>query len=309
MVDFDFISISEIENKLIAEAKGKYGKVYENAESLVFLVWDFLKSAEADAWIFVSFLSQVQKFATLSLLSTLRHHNAQSFMNIRQIFEAGVLAAYSLRKGDDKAFYYKDENDVAYVNEDVRMKAYKWLEQNYESHSNSIKNQKEIINSMWTHSSILLTSFNFELNGEQKLSTSLFDKEDDFHTKSDLWFLANSCWGFLDLFAKEITKTKMAKLSDDFVSKMTQYGKDNEELKKEFTADPRIRKWENIIKKNDTLIPVTNSQGSHTEQSGGIPQEFELNANKILKEVSEKIDLVYHTSATDSLRSIADGRF
>ena len=63
------IEISEEENKLVTDAKNKYGKVYENAENLVFLLWDFLKSTEADAWIFVSFLSQVQKFAVLSLLS------------------------------------------------------------------------------------------------------------------------------------------------------------------------------------------------------------------------------------------------
>lgn len=245
---FSLVDISETENKLIAEAKDKYGKVYENAENLVFLLWDFLKSAEADAWIFVSFLSQVQKFATLSLLSTLRHHNAQSLMNIRQIFEASVLATYSLHERDDKTYYYKDEHDVACVKEDAKGKAYKWLDENYKTHSDSIKNQKGTINSMWTHSSILLTPFNFELKSDQKFSTSLFDKEDDFHTKNDLCFLANSCWGLLDLFAKEITKTKMAKLSDDFVSKMTQYGKDNEELKKEFTENPRIQKWANLAK-------------------------------------------------------------
>lgn len=43
-------------------------------------------------------------------------------------------------------------------------------------------------------------------------------------------------------------KTKMAKFSDDFVLKMTRYGKDSEELKKEFTADPRIQKWANLAK-------------------------------------------------------------
>jgi len=206
-MDFSLLEISEAENKLVAEAKNKYGKVYENAVNLVFLLWDFLKSAEADAWIFVSFLSQVQKFAVLSLLSTLRHHNAQSLMNIRQIFEAGVLATYALHERNDATFYYKDENDVAYAKDDAKEKAYKWLEQNYKSHSDTIKNQKEIINGMWTHSSMLLTPFNFELKDEQKFSTSLFDKEDDFHTKNDLWFLANSCWGLLDLFAKEIAKT------------------------------------------------------------------------------------------------------
>lgn len=246
---FYLIEISEAENKFTSEAKNKYGRVYENAENLVFLLWDFLKSTEADAWIFVSFLSQVQKFATLSLLSTIRHHNAQSLMNIRQVFEAGVLVAYALHERNDATYYYKDQNDVVYAKEDTREKAYKWLEKNYKSHSNTIKNQKKSINNMWTHASILLTSLNFQLEKEEKFLNSVFDKEDEFQTKNNLWFLANSCWGLLDLFAKEITKTKMAKLSDNFVSKMKQYGDDNEVLKKELMSHPRIQKWTNINKK------------------------------------------------------------
>ena len=95
---------------------------------------------------------------------------------------------------------------------------------------------------MWTHASILLTPLNFQLKKEKKFLNLVFDKENDFQTKNDLWFLANSCWGLLDLFAKEITKTKMAKLSDGFVSKMKQYGDDNEVLKKELMTNPRILK-------------------------------------------------------------------
>jgi len=244
------IEISEEENKLVTDAKNKYGKVYENAENLVFLLWDFLKSTEADAWIFVSFLSQVQKFAVLSLLSMIRQHNAQSLMNIRQVFEAGVLAVYALHEINDTTYYYKDQNGIAYVKEDIKEKAYKWLEENHKSHSDTIKNQKKTINNMWTHSSILLTSLNFQLEKEENFFNSFFDKEDELQTKNNLWFLANSCWGLLDLFAKEITKTKMAKLSDNFIAKMRQYGNDNESLKKELMNNPRIQKWTNINKKN-----------------------------------------------------------
>jgi hypothetical protein len=243
MPDFTLIDISKEDDRLIGEAKIKYGKIYDNTENLVFFLWDFLKSAEADAWIFASFLSQVRKFAILSLLSTIRKHNAQSLMDIRQIFEASVLATYSLHERNDTTYYYKDKNDVAYVKENVRAKAYKWLGDNYKNHSDTIKNQKQIINNMWTHANILLTPLNFRLEGEEKFLSSVFDNEDDFQAKNNLWFLANSCWGLLDLFAREIIKTKMAKLSDDFVLKMQQFGKDNEFLKKELTADPRINKW------------------------------------------------------------------
>ena len=247
---FSLIEILEAENKLVTEAKNKYEKVYENAENIVFLLWDFLKSAEADAWVFVSFLSQVQKFTILSILSTIRQHNAQSLMNMRQVFEAGVLAVYALHERNDTAYYYKDQNGIAYIKEDTKEKAYKWLEENYKSHSDTIRNQKKTINNMWTHSSILLTSLNFQLEKEEIFFNSFFDKEDELQIKNNLWFLANSCWGLLDLFAKEITKTKMAKLSDDFIAKMRQYGNDNEALKKELMNTPRIQKRTSINKKN-----------------------------------------------------------
>lgn len=247
---FSLIKILEAENQLTVEAKIKYGKVYENAENLVFLLFDFLKSTEVEAWIFVSFLSQVQKFAILSLLSTTRQHNAQSLMNIRQIFEAGVLATYALHERNASTYYYKDQNDVAYEKKDVKEKAYKWLDENYKSYSDTIKNQKKIINNMWTHASILLTPLNFQIEKEGKFLNSIFDKEDEFQTKNDLWFLANSCWGLFDLFAKEITKTKMAEFSDNFIEKIKQYGDENGALKKEFMNHPRIQKWTNINKNN-----------------------------------------------------------
>lgn len=58
-------------------------------------------------------------------------------------------------------------------------------------------------------------------------------------------------------------------------------------------------------KKNDILIPLNPPSGVGSQTIQG----FELNANKILKEVSEKIDLIYNTPAVDKLRSIAEGKF
>ena len=65
-------------------------------------------------------------------------------MNIRQVFEAGVLAAYALHERNDTTYYYKDQNDVACAKEYTKEKAYKWLEENYKSHSDTIKNQKRL---------------------------------------------------------------------------------------------------------------------------------------------------------------------
>src|SRR5712692_7168737 len=238
------IDASRTEHKLLMDAKGRYGKAYENAENMVDLVWNFLKSIELEAWVFTSFLAQVQKFALLSLLSTVRQHNAQAQMNMRQVFEAGVLAAYALTEKDVAAYTYADKHGIGRVKENAKTKAYKWLEKNYKNYSDLIKIHKDEINNLWAHSNILLTPLNSQTRDQNKtFLNSFFDEDDDFMTKNHLWFIANSCFGLLDLFAKVINTTKMAKLADDFEEKMKQYGDENETIKKELMQNPRLTRW------------------------------------------------------------------
>lgn len=140
------INISEAEHQLVLEAERKYGRAYKNAEDIVVLLWNFEKSVERGAWIFASFLSQVKKFALLSLLSTVRQHNAQAQMNMRQLFEAGVFTAFALTETDRSSYCHIDETGVAYEERGAREKAYKWLEKNYPEHSAQIKFLKDGIN-------------------------------------------------------------------------------------------------------------------------------------------------------------------
>lgn len=63
--------------------------------------------------------------------------------------------------------------------------------------------------------------------------------------------------------------------------------------------------------KNNMLAPV-NKQTPGVVQSAPTPaviQEFELNATKILKEVSKKIEFIYNTPAIDRLRSISERKW
>jgi len=243
----DLQSFSEAENKLVTEAELKHGRVFLNTKQLIELFWDFLESAEIDAWIFISFLTQVKKYATLSLLSALRLHNAQALMNMRQMFEAGVLASYALVEKDVTTYYYKDKHDCARENKRVKEKAYKWLENEYKNSSDVIKNQKNTINSMWTHSSILLTLLNFKMDKNEKFLSMFFDDEDDFLTKNKIWFIGNSCWGQLNLYAELIRKTKLAKLKSNFDQEMKNLGDENEKIKRELMNNPRIQKWKEVV--------------------------------------------------------------
>ncbi len=61
-------------------------------------------------------------------------------------------------------------------------------------------------------------------------------------------------------------------------------------------------------KKNDILVPVGQLDKSGEKSEVNLPSQFEFNANKILREVTEKIELIYNTPAIDKLRSIAEGK-
>jgi len=60
---------------------------------------------------------------------------------------------------------------------------------------------------MWTHANILLTPLNFRLEGEENFEFC-FDNEDDFQAKNNLWFLANSCWGYWIYLQEKLSKQK-----------------------------------------------------------------------------------------------------
>lgn len=65
-------------------------------------------------------------------------------------------------------------------------------------------------------------------------------------------------------------------------------------------------------KKNDILTPKNPIHGTSAVPATGMPaiiQEFELNATKILKEVSEKVEFIYNTPAIDKLRLISEKKY
>jgi len=57
-------------------------------------------------------------------------------------------------------------------------------------------------------------------------------------------------------------------------------------------------------KKNNILVPIREEKNETRENK--VTPQFISNANKILKEVSEKIDLIYNTPAVDKLRAISE---
>jgi hypothetical protein len=237
--DLTIIDLSEEEHKYVVSAKDKYGLFFENADATIRLLSTFLKSVEPDCWCFVCFLSQVRKYALLSFLSIIRQHNSQAMMDMRQLFESGVIAAYSLGNTDDQIIENAFKSDMLKESEKLKEKAYSWIAENYKEQSDIIKKQKDKINENWAHSNIVNASENFCLSEDRKFKTLVFDKEIIVFSESYLWILANSCWGLLALYSKIIKNVKRAELCDDFDYRMRELGDENFQLQQILIANKR----------------------------------------------------------------------
>lgn len=237
----EYLSLTE--NKLVINAQRQYGHIFDNARNLVSLIWNFPKEVKREGWIFISFLSQVQKFLTLSLLSTIRMHDVQTNMMLRQVLESGVLACYALYNTKLESFgYINNSTGLVHENTKATETAYKWLENNYKTYSDKIKYMKGKINELFAHSNMINTTNNFEFK-DSEMTVLFFDKPHDIITQQRLWWIANISFGLLDLFSKLINDFPLIKLGDDFTTEMQVLGAENERIKQELMNEPRFAKW------------------------------------------------------------------
>ncbi|HKJ33977.1 MAG TPA: hypothetical protein VKA34_19250 [Balneolales bacterium] len=238
------LDLSKEEHSLVENAQSEFGLDYINAHDLVFFTWSFISSVKPIAYVFSLFLSQIQKSLVLCLLSALRDHDVQFHMMLRQTLENASLAAYALFETDQNAFCTIDEHDILYVKEKVNKKAYNWLEKNYKDHSDKIKKMKDVINDSYAHASILPTSQNTYLNGNN-IGNQFFDSHDKLMTKQRLWWVGNVALGVLDLLAKIADEFPIVTLVDNFPQKMSSLSKENNRILSELKNNPRFSRWMN----------------------------------------------------------------
>ncbi len=241
-MNFKIEDLSNTENALIKNAQQEYGIIYDNANNAVSLMWDFIKVVKSDGWIFISFLSQVQKFLTLALLSTVRMHDVQTNMLLRQALESAVLAGYSLTNSDLESFGYIDSNGITHENKNAKENAYKWIQNSYPIHSKKIRSFKDAINSISAHSNIINTTSNFEFN-EGEMNVMFFDKPHVIITKQRLWWIANISFGVLDLFVRVVQDFPLIKFVETLPNDMKKLGVENEQVKQELTKNEAFAKW------------------------------------------------------------------
>src|SRR6185437_7803569 len=145
------------ERQMVLSAPARFGAYYQHAFECSIYLGHFLKSIDRSRWIFASFLAQVKKHHTLALLSTVRLHQIQSTMDLRQVLEAGALAAFAIANPEHHHFVVQDEHGYVNHSKKLTRRAYDWLGENYQAGSRGIKEIKDHINSSSAHANLLTT--------------------------------------------------------------------------------------------------------------------------------------------------------
>lgn len=202
-----------------------------------------MSETRKEAWIFISFLGKVHNSLLLALLATIRKHDVQTNMMLRQALESDVLACYALSEPVIESFTTEDQDGLLSSRKDVRTRAYKWLEEEYEDHSVKIKHMKDVINESSAHSDIMQTPTNYECL-QDMMWIFIFDKDDEHSvTKQRLWWIANIAFGLIDLFSIVAKKCPLIDFVDDFAKRMSEYGSDNRKWKTKLMSDPRFDRF------------------------------------------------------------------
>src|SRR3989338_1043820 len=228
----------------LASTANKYGNYFTNALEFNDLLQNFLVSVDASRHIFTAFLSQVRKHLTLALLSTTRLHHTQAMMNLRQVLEAGLCAAYAIANPEQEGFVKVDESGYLTAPQELIGKRNKWLEENFPKGPDSIKNLKGLINKNTAHSNLIYAYQNFNFDKESgKFDTPFFDIEKEHLVKTDLWEMANIAMGLMDLFYGIDKNVGSIKFIDDFIPRLHKLETDNIKLKNEMKdfLDERIK--------------------------------------------------------------------
>jgi len=188
------------EHQMVIDAEHRYGSFYINAYNTTILLSNIMMWPIIDCDVFIRFLSQMKKYHSLSLISTVRLHRIQAKMDLRYFLESTVNAAYALTHPDTK-IYIDHENKQILDAQKASRQAYKWIEGAYPEHSKSIQRIKDQINEQTAHAHVVNSQHNFRyVPGERaEIITSYFDFEDDQWIKVDLWQCAQAGLIAIDL--------------------------------------------------------------------------------------------------------------
>ena len=232
--------IIDSERLLVLEAPERYGAFYTNALDASILLTTFIKSLDPDRFVFGRYHAWVKKHHLLALFSTVRLHQAQAAMDLRQVLEAGSLAAYAIANADPNRFVTEDKDGLLNSSPKLTGNAYKWLDQNHPQSSRNIKEMKDAINELTAHANLAYTGANFEA-ADDAVSSPFFDFEDSYAVKTELWRIGNVAINLLYLFYGVNQNVGSIKFVDDFHAQIGALAELSNALRAEMMATDRFK--------------------------------------------------------------------
>lgn len=236
------VEMVESERLMVLEAHGRYPTFYPHAEEAVHFLSTFVRSIKADRHIFGSFLSHAKKHAMLALFSTIRLHQVQAMMDLRQVLEAGTAAAFALVHPEYEHFVTIDEKGLVDSSPRLAKRRHAWLAEMHPRMSASIKGQKDLINKHMSHANLLSADSTFRVSdGEGSFDAPFFDFEDEHFVKTDLWMIGDVAIGLMELFYLVDDERGFITFVDDFLVRLNRLQDATRRLRAEMMATARYK--------------------------------------------------------------------
>lgn len=232
------------EQQIMLDSEKRYTEYVQHAWAGHSLLHTFVKAGKADSFFFLIFLSQIRVNYLLAMLSASRRHHVQMYMNLRQVLEAGAIAAYAIGNHKTEDFAKITEIETMETPSELTVKRYKWLDEHYPTGSAQIKNLKAQIQNT-AHANIIDAYRNFKVKKGitvSEIHTPFFDQRNDFQMKADFWVLGNVVMGLTDLFYGINNDYKVLTFSDDFMPKLKALEAENKRLKAEITKTKKFKR-------------------------------------------------------------------
>jgi hypothetical protein len=194
---FDY---SAQEHEKLLAAEDRYGNAFVNAYNTTILLSNLMLWPVAPCDLFIRFYSQVKKYHTLSVISSVRLHRVQAKIDLRYFLESTVHAAYTLADPETTNYVDHEKQEIGDARKATGV-AHAWIEGAFPDHSAFIKDLKVQINKQTAHAHVVNSAHNFDfVPGERpEIVTTYFDFEDDTLVKLDLWLAAKAGLHTIDL--------------------------------------------------------------------------------------------------------------
>ena len=211
------------ERKMILNGERDYEEYFINTSNCNKLFNSFIQISNLNNFLFEQWFVYIRNHNLLAIFSATSRHHVQAMMNLRQVIESGIFAAYAIKSPNEN---FQDKNSKK-----IKEKIYNWIEEDHQNYSTDLKFIKKHINKTSAHANFISTYKTYNLNKkEKKINTHFFDFKNEFNIKLDLLFIAKSNLILMSLFHLVNKKNNSIKFIDDFKSKLEILEKNNLKL-------------------------------------------------------------------------------